>query len=141
AACSGNSTTTTEKDVTTKDNETTETGTDTGTENNTNEVAEVDRDLVIAIGSDMLGFDIHNHNNTSTESIHQNMFDYLFKRDESNELQPWLAESYEIIDDTTIQVVLKQGVRFHNGDELTAEDVKFTLERVATDSALKEHPN
>lgn len=139
AACSGNSTTTTEKDAT-KDNETTETGTDTGTEN-TNEVAEVDRDLVIAIGSDMLGFDIHNHNNTSTESIHQNMFDYLFKRDESNELQPWLAESYEIIDDTTIQVVLKQGVKFHNGNEFTAEDVKFTLERVATDSALKEHPN
>lgn len=89
----------------------------------------------------MLGFDIHNHNNTSTESIHQNMFDYLFKRDENNELQPWLAESYEIIDDMTIEVVLKQGVKFHNGDEFTAADVKYSLERVATDSSLKEHPN
>ncbi len=137
AACSGN--TPTEKE-TVKENETTEKGTNTET-NTTNETTTEDRDLVIAIGSDMLSFDIHNHNNTSTESIHQNMFDYLFKRDENNELQPWLAESYEIIDDTTVEVVLKQGVKFHNGDEFTADDVKFTLERVATDSALKEHPN
>jgi len=137
AACSGTTTETEKPDDT---NETTETGTETGNETN-NETAEEDRELVIAIGSDMLGFDIHNHNNTSTESIHQNMFDYLFKRDENNVLQPWLAESYEIVDDTTIQVVLKQGVKFHNGDEFTAEDVKFTLERVATDSSLKENPN
>lgn len=134
AACSGSTTTETEKPDETDD--TTDTVTETG-----NETTEEDRELVIAIGSDMLGFDIHNHNNTSTEAIHQNMFDYLFKRDENNVLQPWLAESYEIVDDTTIEVVLKQGVKFHNGDEFTAEDVKFTLERVATDSALKENPN
>lgn len=134
AACSGSTTTETEKPDET--DETTDTVTETG-----NETTEEDRELVIAIGSDMLGFDIHNHNNTSTEAIHQNMFDYLFKRDENNVLQPWLAESYEIVDDTTIEVVLKQGVKFHNGDEFTAEDVKFTLERVATDSALKENPN
>lgn len=99
------------------------------------------RGLTIAIGSDMLGFDIHDHNNTSTESIHQHMFDYLFKRDANNELQPMLAESYEIIDDTTVKITLKQGVKFHNGDEFTAEDVKFTLERVAQTSTLKEHAN
>lgn len=128
AACSGNTTTETEEPTETSETET------------TNETTE-DKELVIAIGSDMLGFDIHNHNNTSTESIHQNMFDYLFKRDENNELQPWLAESYEIIDDMTIEVVLKQGVKFHNGDEFTAADVKYSLERVATDSSLKEHPN
>ncbi len=129
AACSGNTST-----------ETNEETPEMETEGNTESTAE-DRELVIAIGSDMLGFDIHAHNNTSTESIHQNMFDYLFKRDENNELQPWLAESYEIIDDMTIQVVLKQGVKFHNGDDFTADDVKYTLERVATDDTLKEHPN
>lgn len=99
------------------------------------------RDLTIAIGSDMLGFDIHDHNNTSTESVHQHMFDYLFKRDSNNELQPMLAESYEIIDDTTVKIALKQGVKFHNGDEFTAEDVKFSLERVAQTATLKENAN
>ncbi|MEO4053794.1 ABC transporter substrate-binding protein [Solibacillus sp. CAU 1738] len=99
------------------------------------------KDLTIAIGSDMLGFDIHDHSNTSTESIHQNMFDYLFKRDANDELQPMLADSYEIVNDTTLKVSLKQGVKFHNGDEFTAEDVKFSLERVAQTPTLKENPN
>ncbi|CAM5209961.1 Peptide/nickel transport system substrate-binding protein OS=Ureibacillus acetophenoni OX=614649 GN=SAMN05877842_11571 PE=3 SV=1 [Ureibacillus acetophenoni] len=40
---------------------------------------EVDRTLTVAVGSDMVSFDIHNHNNTSTEAIHVNMFNYLFK--------------------------------------------------------------
>lgn len=99
------------------------------------------KDLIIAIGSDMVGFDIHDHNNTSTESIHQHMFDYLFKRDKNNELQPMLAESYEILDDQTVEIKLKKGVKFHNGDEFTAEDVKFTLERVAQTDTLQEHAN
>ncbi|WP_346234998.1 ABC transporter substrate-binding protein [Lysinibacillus telephonicus] len=131
AACTNNSSTENEQSAETEEG-TKETGTTSNGES---------KELTIAIGSDMLGFDIHNHNNTSTESIHQNMFDYLFKRDENNELQPWLAESYEILDDMTIEVKLKQGVKFHNGDEFKAEDVKFTLERVATDETLKENPN
>lgn len=100
-----------------------------------------DRTLTIAIGTDMVSFDIHDHNNTSTEAIHINMFNYLFKRDANQNIQPELVEEYEIIDDTTWQFKLKEGITFHNGDPLTAEDVKFTLERVATDSSLREHPN
>ncbi len=36
-------------------------------------------------------------------------------------------------------ITLVEGVTFHNGDELTANDVKFTLERVANDDSLREH--
>ena len=100
-----------------------------------------DKSLVIAIGSDIISFDIHNHNNTSTESVHQNMFDYLFKRDENNEIKPDLVETYKIVKDTTLEAKLKEGVKFHNGDPLTSEDVKYTLERVAKDETLKEYPN
>lgn len=110
--------------------------TKTGTKNE-----EENRTLTIAVGADILGFDIHDHNNTSTEAVHQNMFDYLFKRDENNEIQPDLVESFEQIDDLTVQMKLKEGITFHNGDPLTSEDVKFTLERVATDEKLKEHSN
>lgn len=99
------------------------------------------RTLTIAMGTDMVSFDIHDHNNTSTEAIHINMFNYLFKRDANQEIQPDLVESYELVDETTWEFKLKEGVTFHNGDPLTAEDVKFTLERVATDSGLREHPN
>jgi peptide/nickel transport system substrate-binding protein len=109
----------------------------------TEEIAAKEEDgvLTIAMGTDMVSFDIHNHNNTSTEAIHINVFNYLFKRDASQVIQPDLVESYELVDDTTWAFKLKEGVTFHNGDVLTAEDVKFTLERVAKDSSLREHPN
>lgn len=101
-----------------------------------------DRTLTIALGTDMVTFDVHNHTNTSTEAIHINMFNYLFKRDNATgEIVPDLAESYEKIDDTTWEVKLKEGVTFHNGEALDSEDVKFSLERVAHDSTLLDHIN
>ena len=45
----------------------------------------------------------------------------------SLEQMPQLATSWHRIDDHTLEVSLRQGVRFHNGDELTAEDVVFTF--------------
>lgn len=42
-------------------------------------------------------------------------------------LQPGLAESWRRIDDRTLELTLRQGVRFHNGDMLTAEDVAFSF--------------
>ena len=40
---------------------------------------------------------------------------------------PVLAERWEILDDQTYKFYLKKGVKFHNGDELTAEDVVYSL--------------
>ena len=40
---------------------------------------------------------------------------------------PGLAESWEQIDDKTMQFKLRKGVKFHNGYDFTAEDVKFSL--------------
>lgn len=96
--------------------------------------------LYIASGNDIVSFDIHDHNNTSTEAVHVNMFNYLV-RNESGEIVSDLAESWENIDEKTWSFKLKEGVKFHNGDELTAEDVKYTLERVAKDDTLLEYGN
>ncbi|MDR6882471.1 peptide/nickel transport system substrate-binding protein [Bacillus sp. 3255] len=97
--------------------------------------------LTIGMPTDMVTFDIHNHNTISTEAIHINMFSYLFKRSSDLEIKPDLVESFKVIDDTTWEFKLKKNVTFHNGDSLTAADVKFTLERVAKDKSLKENPN
>ncbi|GAA0350117.1 ABC transporter substrate-binding protein [Bacillus horti] len=102
---------------------------------------EENRTLTVAMGTDMVSFDIHDHNNTSTEAIHINVFNYLFKGDENKVLSGDLVEYYDLVDNTTWEFRLKPDVTFHNGDPLTAEDVKFTLERVATDSSLREYPN
>src|SRR5699024_1718142 len=98
-----------------------------------------DRTLTIAIPTDMTSQDIHDHNNTLTESIHSNMYNYLFKKDDNGEIEPELVDTYENIDDLTWEFTLHEGDKFHNGDDLTAEDVKFTLERVGNDDTLREH--
>lgn len=115
-----------------------EEGAEEGTSNDSSDGAS-DEVLTIGNSNDIVSFDIHDHNNTSTEAVHVNMFNYLVKNDPDEGFIPDLAESWENVDETKWEFKLKEGVKFHNGDELTAEDVKFTLERVANDSALLEY--
>lgn len=68
-------------------------------------------------------------------TVVDNIFDTLVMRDAEMRLVPGLAESWRAIDDTTWEFVLRQGVRFHNGEELNAEAVKFTLDRVIDPAA------
>ncbi|ASN04393.1 ABC transporter substrate-binding protein [Virgibacillus necropolis] len=93
--------------------------------------------LTISLGPDLMTWDIHNHTTTSTEAIHVNVFDYLLMRNQEGEIQPHLAKSWKKVNDTTYEFILNDGVKFHNGEALTAEDVKFTLERVAKDESLR----
>ena len=53
----------------------------------------------------------------------------LVARDNEGVLSPGLAESWEQIDDTTVRFHLRQGVKWHDGEDFTAEDVAFTIER------------
>ncbi|MBD8070806.1 ABC transporter substrate-binding protein [Bacillus sp. PS06] len=117
------------------------TSTEGSSSNGGDTAAKDDKTLVIGMGSDMTTFDIHDHNNTSTEAIHINMFNYLVKTGENGDFLPDLAESWENVDETTWSFKLREGVKFHNGEDFTAEDVKFTLERVANDNTVLEHGN
>ncbi len=56
------------------------------------------------------------------------IYDTLIKVDTKGQIVPWLAESYSVIDDTTIEITLRDDVKFHDGTPLTAEDVKFTFD-------------
>jgi peptide/nickel transport system substrate-binding protein len=67
-----------------------------------------------------------------SEALAGNMYDTLvsLKEDSSNP-QPLLAESWEISDDgLTYTFDLREGVSFHNGEALTAEDVQYTYEQI-----------
>jgi ABC-type transport system substrate-binding protein len=58
-----------------------------------------------------------------------NVLQYLFEYAlDKNELAPSLALSREWIDDTTLEVKLRQGVRFHNGELFNAQAVKFNFD-------------
>lgn len=54
----------------------------------------------------------------------------LFKIDDAMELQPWLAESYELVDELTWKINLKEGVCFSNGNPCDAAAVKACLEHL-----------
>lgn len=101
--------------------------------------SETSKTLTIATSTDIESFDPHNNNNTASEAVLVNVFDYLVKNDSEQKKVPGLAESWEQVDDTTWRFKLRQGVTFHNGDPFTSADVKFTIERVAKDSALKQN--
>lgn len=98
-------------------------------------------EIVIAQGIDVPGFDPHGHSNTAMESVLVNLFDYLVFRDRNGEFEPALATSWESIAEDAWRFTLREGVLWHDGEPFTAADVKFTLERLATDDSLREHEN
>ena len=58
------------------------------------------------------------------------IFECLIREESDGTLNPGLAESWEIADDNlSIVFKIRDGVKFHNGDTLTAEDVAFSLNR------------
>jgi oligopeptide transport system substrate-binding protein len=69
---------------------------------------------------------------TTSSTVLQCLFDGLTELDaETLEVKPELAESWEVSDDGTVYTFhLRHGVEFHNGREVTAEDFKFSMERV-----------
>jgi peptide/nickel transport system substrate-binding protein len=74
--------------------------------------------------------DIHKSTTTSTRRLAWHMFERLFTFDQQYNLIPELAEGYDIAPDgKTYTVRIRQGVRFHNGKELTTEDVVASLKR------------
>jgi len=58
------------------------------------------------------------------------MFNALVKFNAKMEMVPDLAESFSTKDANTLEFKLRPGVKFHDGSELTADDVKFTIERL-----------
>lgn len=68
-------------------------------------------------------------------TIVDNIFDTLVMRDKDMKLVPGLAESWKAVDDTTWEFKLRQGVKFHNGEDMDATAVKFTIDRVIDPAA------
>ncbi|UFN50922.1 ABC transporter substrate-binding protein [Roseomonas sp. OT10] len=86
--------------------------------------------LNLAVAAPPTTLDPHYHTLSPNNMVAEHFFDQLVGRDARAQLRPGLAESWELIDDTTWEFKLRKGVRFHNGQEFTAEDVLFTLKRI-----------
>jgi peptide/nickel transport system substrate-binding protein len=89
-------------------------------------------ELRVAIRNEPPTFDFHLTSSTETFHVVMHIFETLFTWDEDFQLVPELVDTWEVADDGLLNTLhLRQGVLFHNGDELTAEDVTATVDRWA----------
>ena len=87
--------------------------------------------LVYAVQSDVPNWDPPNSVLRESIIFGYQVFDHLAARDlKTGKVGPSLALSWKTLDDTTWEVKLRSGVRFHDGTPFTARDVKATFDRV-----------
>ena len=94
------------------------------------------QELRVGFSADALSLDPANHRNRETETIIRNMFDGIVTRDSDMNVVSQLAESWTAIDPTTYEFKLRSGVTFHDGSPMTAEDIRFSIERLTKENAM-----
>jgi peptide/nickel transport system substrate-binding protein len=87
-------------------------------------------DLVIGLSTPVTSLDPHFHNLTPNNSLGRHVFETLIKQDENQRMFPGLAESWKALNDLEWEIKLRKGVKFHNGQPFTADDVIATFKRV-----------
>lgn len=113
AAC-GSKTTTTTQDGTTKESTTNETGS---------------KVLTVVNDADAITLDPQGSNDNSSSKVLLQIYEGLIDINAEGKVVPLLAESIEAKSDLDYEIKLKKGVKFHNGEEMKASDVVFTIKR------------
>ena len=87
-------------------------------------------ELRVALESDVVTLDPPMFTDVHSNYVSSQIHETLFQVDHDMKIVPMLAEKLEQPNDTTYVITLRKGVKFHNGEDLTADDVKFTYARV-----------
>src|SRR3989475_10270959 len=99
------------------------------------------KEIVVGLGAEprtMLGVTIVDW---TTNNMLEHIYDRLLDRDPKTlKPKPMLATGWKVVNDTTWEFALRQGVKFHNGEPFTAQSVKATFE-YTLDPATKSHYN
>lgn len=104
--------------------------TNTNNDNNTNK-DESEQSASIGIRENITTIDPHDGSTTSANFVQNSMYERLYELGEDGEMHPALASNYEESDDGLEYVFeLREGVKFHDGSDFDAEDVKANLDRI-----------
>lgn len=82
-----------------------------------------------AFVGDAQGLDPHGMSGFHTLGFNSNFYEALVRRTGNLEIEPGLAESWEIVDGTRWVFHLRPNVKFHNGNPFNSDDVVFTYQR------------
>ncbi len=69
-----------------------------------------------------------------------NVYDGLYDASPQLEIVPGLATGHEVVDDTTVEMDLREGVTWHDGESFSPEDVKFSVEKYQQHTAPQQGP-
>ena len=96
------------------------------------ETKTAERPLTVAMSTEIDSLDPFNATAGDTKTVMDQIFDGLLDVDEDGNLVGDLAESYEISDDgLTYTFKLKEGVKFHDGSDFSADDVYYTYDKLS----------
>ena len=93
--------------------------------------------IIVALAAAPDTLDPADHRSRLSETVIRDMFDGLVTRDNISGVHNELAESLTWKDDKTLEIQLRQGVMFHDGTEMTADDVVFTYNRIIQENAIE----
>lgn len=93
--------------------------------------------IVWGQGADITSLDPHQGKETTAVQVTNHVFDTLFVlNQDTNEIEGQICESWTQDDDITYTFKIREGIKFHDGSDLTAEDVKFSLDRAIASAAV-----
>ena len=106
----------------------TNTDEDSGT---SGETSNTPQEIIVRINDDPDFLDPHKATASISFQMILNMFEGLMSPETDGSLKPAIAESYEVSEDgLTYTFKIRQGVKFHNGEDVTIEDVQYTFDRI-----------
>jgi peptide/nickel transport system substrate-binding protein len=114
-------------------------GTDTttsetdGTTTETTTTPSLDTSIGITQGQFAKTLDRHNYSHGPTARIMEQAYEKPMTLDRDAKIVGMLATEWERLSDTKIKLTIRDGVPFHNGDEMTAEDVAYSIRRLTQD--------
>lgn len=91
-----------------------------------------DKEVVfnVALNGDIIKLDPAFTYDNNTSSVVTQITEGLLHFDENNQLQPWIAESWEAVDPLTYKYTIREGVTFSDGNPVTVDDVIYSMERI-----------
>ena len=96
--------------------------------------------LIVASPYDAKTLDPHLTNDSGSQNAMRQIYEKLIAFDADKEVVPSLAERWEVLEEgRAYKFYLKKGVKFHNGEEMKADDVLFSLKRSLSPEASPIH--
>jgi len=90
------------------------------------------QDFKLAMSSPPTSLDPHFYNLFPNLNVSDHVFETMVKMDADSRVIPGLAESWSLVNNLTWEFKLRKGVKFHDGSEMTAEDIAWSMDRPST---------